>query len=191
MGMKATVLWGTTLWHTGSVKSCKKCPPFCQVLTHIQHFVKPSLFLGKGESLRSTFFTQSLRQLCFQSKSSSRWPWIHGHPGQFSIVSFLHGVTKVTISADFHVCSGDIFYNFTFLVLSQICSWAPHMDHLILVEVIFSGEKPSGDRPGAVSRLPHYMVWGHSIKQALSEQRTSGFLCSHCFRARCPSSRKF
>lgn len=37
-----------------------KTSPFCHVLMHIQPFVKPSIFLRKGESLRSTFFTRTL-----------------------------------------------------------------------------------------------------------------------------------
>jgi len=61
------------------------------------------------------------------------------------------------------------------------------MEHLILVPVIFPGEKTQVSRPGAVPRLSCFMIQGHSIKQALSEQRTLGFLGleTESFRAGC------
>lgn len=68
------------------------------------------------------------RQLFFQSKSSSSWPWIHGHPVWLSIASFLPGVTKVIIvRVDSYVCSGDIFLQFhIFSVFSDLHQRTPY-----------------------------------------------------------------
>lgn len=190
MGMKATVLLGTALCRTGS------CPPSVRFWCTSSSLSNQAFFSGRGNLLGA----HSLPGLCWahwfhektavlpeqeqQQMTLNTWP-----SGLVLHCLFSAWRNKGNHQCGFFMSAREtFFYNFVFL---QIYNWAPHMEHLILVEVLFSGEKASVGRPGAVSRLPRCMVWGHSIKQALSEQRTSGFLCSHCFRTKCPSSRKF